>query len=68
MARTRWTNRLLDQMRQAGDPPAEAVVQELDDDDEIDAVNRLMQTLVRNDDVPRAKLPKVVRSLSGVDG
>ncbi|MEA2187194.1 MAG: hypothetical protein QOK16_2205, partial [Solirubrobacteraceae bacterium] len=56
MARTRWTNRLLDQMRQAGDPPADAVVQELDDDDEIDAVNRLMQTLVRNDDVPRAKL------------
>jgi hypothetical protein len=53
---------LLDQMRQAGDPPADAVVQELDDDDEIDAVNRLMQTLVRNDDVPRAKLPRVVRS------
>jgi hypothetical protein len=62
MARTRWTNRLLDQMRQAGDPPVDAVVRELFDDDEIDAVNRLMQTLVRNDDVPRAKLPKVVRS------
>jgi hypothetical protein len=42
MARTRWTNRLLDEMRQAGDPPADAVVQELFDDGEIDVVNRLM--------------------------
>jgi hypothetical protein len=62
MARTRWTNRLLDEMRQAGDPAADAVVQELFETDRIDAVNGLMQTLVRNDDVPRAKLPKVVRS------
>jgi hypothetical protein len=53
---------LLDEMRQAGDPPADAVVKELFDGDEIDAVNRLMQTLVRNGDVPKAKLPKVVRS------
>lgn len=62
MARTRWTNRLLDEMRQAGDPPADGVVRELFETGEVDAVNRLMRTLVRNDDVPRAKLPKVVRS------
>jgi len=53
---------LLDEMRQAGDPPADAVVHELFETNEIGAVNRLMTTLVRNDDVPTAKLPKVVRS------
>ena len=62
MARTRWSNRLLDEMRHAGDPPADAVVRELFEGDEIGAVNELMRTLVRNDDIPRATLPQAVRS------
>jgi len=58
---TTWTDEFLDEMREVGDPPADTVVAELFHGGEIDAVNRLMKTLVRNDGVPAAKLPQVVR-------
>jgi hypothetical protein len=61
MARTRWTDEFLDEQREVGDPPADAVVAELFEDGEVDAVNRLMKTLVRNDGMPAKKLPRVVR-------
>lgn len=61
MAETPWTDEFLDEMRKAGDPPADAVVAEIFAGDDVGAVNRLMKTLVRNDGVPTAKLPGVVR-------
>jgi hypothetical protein len=61
MARKRWTDRFLDDMREVGDPPADAVIAAIFEDGEVDAVNRVMRTLVRNDGVPSAKLPHAVR-------
>ncbi len=61
MTAATWTDRFLDEMREAGDPPADAVVAELFADDEVDSVNRLMRTLVRNDGMPPKKLPRIVR-------
>ena len=60
MARRRWTDTFLDEMREVGDPPADAVVEAIFDDGEVEAVNRLMKTLVRNDGMPSKKLPVVV--------
>ena len=61
MADTKWTDELLDELREVGDPPADAVVRRIFADGEVDAVNRLMKALVRNDDVPVRDLPRVVR-------
>lgn len=61
MSEPAWTDDFLDQMREAGDPRADAVVTEILDGGRTAAVNDLMKTLVRNDGVPARKLPKVVR-------
>jgi hypothetical protein len=61
MAKHRWSDEFLDEMRTIGDPPADAVVAALFADGEVDAVDRLMKTLVRNDGMPPKKLPRVVR-------
>src|SRR5213082_2231935 len=61
MERTTWTDEFLDELREAGDPPADAVVTEILGAGEAGAVNRLMKTLVRNDGMPPAKLPAPVR-------
>lgn len=61
MAGTTWSDELLDELREAGDPPADAVIREIFEDDRVDAVNHLMKTLVRNDGVPPAQLPAAVR-------
>ena len=61
MTATTWTDEFLDEMRELGDPPADAVVAELFAGDEVGAVNRLMKTLIANDGAPPAKLPRVVR-------
>lgn len=57
----RWSNEFLDSMRQVGDTEADAVIRELFAAGDVDAVNALMHTLVRNDGLPSALLPKVVR-------
>lgn len=57
----RWSNEFLDSMRQVGDAAADGVVQELFLKGDVDAVNSLMMTLVRNDGLPSAELPEVVR-------
>ena len=62
---TQWTDEFLDEMREAGDPPADAAVAELFASGEVDAVNALMKTLVRNDGLPAEKLPHVVRDYLG---
>jgi hypothetical protein len=56
-----WTHTFLDEMREVGDPLADAVVEAIFDGGKVAAVNTLMKTLVRNDGVPAKKLPRVVR-------
>ncbi len=61
MSRSPWTHKFLDEMREIGDPLADAVVDEIFDGGKVGAVNTLMKTLVRNDGVPTRKLPRAVR-------
>lgn len=61
MAQTRWTDGFLDEMRLRCDPPADEIIQELFDRDEVGAVSRLMRTLVHNDGLPPHDLPERVR-------
>jgi hypothetical protein len=57
----RWSDAQLDELRQATDPLADAVVQRLFADGQIDAVTRLWKALIDNDQVPEPDLPEVVR-------
>ena len=61
MADAAWTDELLDEMREVGDPAADAVIEEIFADGHVDSVNHLMKTLVRNDGVPSKQLPAAVR-------
>ena len=61
MENDRWTDRFLDEMRQVGDPPADAVVQTLFEQKQIPTVNELMKLLVRNDMPPPETLPPAAR-------
>ncbi len=56
-----WTVPFLDQMRQVGDPVADAVVIELFKDGDVAAVNDLMRNMVANEYPPPESLPPVVR-------
>ncbi len=56
-----WSDEHLDAKREIGDPLADAVVAEIFSAGDVDAVNKLMKTLVRNDGVPAKRLPQVVR-------
>lgn len=53
----RWDDEVLDQKRRRADPEADAVVAELFASGEVDAVNKLMTTLVINDGLPSDKFP-----------
>jgi ER-bound oxygenase mpaB/B'/Rubber oxygenase, catalytic domain len=57
-----WTDSLLEPMRSAGDPLADAVIAELFAKSEVSAVNELMRTLITNEFPEPANLPDVVRS------
>jgi len=59
--RTQWTDAFLDSMRLHGDEPADRAVQTLFSGQDVHALQRLMDLLVRNDDVPHADLPPVIR-------
>jgi mpaB/rubber oxygenase-like protein len=61
MADDRWSDALLDGMRREGDPLADATVKAVFDAGAVAAVNRLLTTLVRNDDVPTDALPGEVK-------
>lgn len=61
MTKTRWSDRFLDEMRATGDPPADAAIADVFHSGKVDAVNKVMKTLVRNDGVPARKLPRAVR-------
>src|SRR5437763_16890983 len=56
-----WTDSLLEPMRQAGDPLADAVIAELFAKSEIGAVNELMKNLITNEFPEPAGLPDIVR-------
>jgi hypothetical protein len=56
-----WSDRFLDEMRATGDPPADAAIADVFEAGDVDAVNKVMKTLVRNDGVPAKKLPRAVR-------
>jgi uncharacterized protein YqjF (DUF2071 family) len=61
MNRDLWTEAFLDEMRLAGDPLADAAIDEMFSHGDIASVNRLMDSLTRNDGVPAANLPQAVR-------
>ena len=61
MALEKWTDALLDPMRQMVDPPADKVVAAVIDSGGAEAVNALMRHLVGNRDVIPESLPKVVQ-------
>ena len=61
MTARRWSDRFLDEMRETGDPPADAAIAEVFEHGKVGVVNEVMKTLVRNDGVPAKKLPRAVR-------
>ena len=61
MLKHRWSDQLLDQMREKGDPLADKTVHILFSDGEIEHVNRLLVNLIENDQLPPEDLPPVVR-------
>lgn len=60
MIDTRWSDTLLDTMRLAGDSVADGAIARIVAQGQVDAVNRVMRTLVENDDFPTADLPPAV--------
>ena len=57
MRRSPWTDEFLDAMRQQGDPLADATVQRIFEDGEVEAVNRLFGRLLAGE-IPVAEAPK----------
>ncbi len=67
-AGTRWPDSLLDSMRQAQDPPADKLVNDLFAAGQVEAVNQLMRSLVVNDGLPPEQLPADVRDFLADSG
>lgn len=61
MMASRWTDDFLDRMREEGDPLADRTVAAIFERGDLDEVNRLMRTLIRDDGVPSDELPPEVR-------
>ncbi|MEM6105156.1 oxygenase MpaB family protein [Mycobacterium sp. 050272] len=59
---SRWTDELLNSKREHGDPVADDVVEELFQQGSVQAVNDLIRTLVRNDQLVPAGLPGPVQN------
>lgn len=62
MADLRWSDSLLDSMRLAGDPAADDTIAHIVAAGQVADVNRVMRSLVENDDFPTADLPPAVES------
>jgi len=58
MADDRWSDELLDRMRRESDPLADATVRAVFGKGAVAAVNQLLTTLVRNDDIPAGPWPQ----------
>lgn len=62
----RWTDALLDSMRQRGDPPADRVIESLLADREMLEARKLLRALVENDQPPPEGMPsEVIEYLNG---
>jgi len=59
---SRWTDALLDRMRELGDPVADGAVAAVLEQGGVDAVNAIMHTLVRNDQPVPEGLPAQIRA------
>ena len=59
---SRWTDELLDRMRELGDPVADGPVAAVLDSGGVDAVNAMMQTLVRVDQPVPEEMPDEIRA------
>ena len=57
-----WTDTILAPLRQVTDPLADAVVAEVCQHGQVEAVNALMRTLIDNDDLPSDQLPQEMRA------
>jgi len=55
----RWTNALLDSMRQTADPVADAVVDAIYREGSVDAVNKMLSNIFRSDDPIPPGMPEV---------
>jgi hypothetical protein len=60
----RWTDELLDAMRDVGDPPADALIAALVDAGRLGEVSAVLRDLVDNDDLPPDLPPEVVAYLA----
>jgi ER-bound oxygenase mpaB/B'/Rubber oxygenase, catalytic domain len=58
---SRWTDALLDSMRELGDPPADGPVAAVLERGDVDAVSAMMRTLVRVDQPLPEQLPAEIR-------
>jgi len=56
-----WSETLLEEMRQVGDPQADAVVAAVIDRHDVERVNEMMASIVRNDELVPADMPAIVR-------
>jgi hypothetical protein len=56
-----WTDQVLDPLRQVTDPLADAVVADVFQHGQAEAVNTLLRTLIANDDLPSDHLPPGMR-------
>lgn len=56
-----WSESLLAEMRNVGDPVADRVIRALFEEHGVPAVNDLMRKLVMNDGLPPEQLPQIVR-------
>lgn len=57
MTSNRWSDSFLDAMRLVGDPPADAVIRDLVQRHDVERVNQLLRSLVRNDDIVSEEMP-----------
>ncbi len=57
----KWTHDYLDRMRGVADPPADEAIEKVIAAGSLGQVNRLLATLIRNDQPPPAELPPTVR-------
>jgi hypothetical protein len=68
MMLTKWSRKILDDKRGRCDPQADEAVGKLFAAGQIDAVNDMMKTLVRNEDIPVHSLPPVIRDYLDATG
>lgn len=61
-ADSRWTDQYLDELSARGDPEADAVIEDLMKDGDVQSASNVLQTLIRNTQPPPGELPDSVRS------